>query len=108
MSGTRTCPPWVWPASVSATRVGHLRENIGLVHQQHDRIVGVDARQRPGQIVDAAEAAMAERMGELVAEAGQPERVAGLAAAARPRSPAPGCRRRQARARTPSMSYHQS
>ena len=78
-SGNAIWPPWVWPASVSATRAGTCGENIRLVHQQDHRIVGGDARQRAGQIVDAAEAAVAEPVGDLVAEPGQPEAAGRLA-----------------------------
>ena len=56
----------------------HLRENIRLVHQQDHRIVGGDARERAGQIVDAAEAAGAEPIRELVAEPGEPEAAAAI------------------------------
>ena len=57
----------------------HLRENVGLVRQQDDRIVAGDARQRAGQIVDAFEMAVADPMSELIAEAGEPEALAFLA-----------------------------
>ena len=59
---------------VRPTRVRHLREDVRLVRHQHDRraVLG-DAGKRTRQVVDAAETAVAERMGELVAEAGQPE-----------------------------------
>ena len=56
--------------------VGHARKNIRLVHEQEDGIVGSDLRQRTRQVVFAAEAAMAEEMRELIANAGEPEPLA--------------------------------
>ena len=41
-----------------------------------DRIVGRDLRERARQIVDAAKAAVSEPVGDLVAEAGEPEPLA--------------------------------
>ena len=63
----------MWPASVSATRVGYARKNVRLVHQKEDRIVGSDLRQRAGQVVDAAKAAVAEPIGELIADPSKPK-----------------------------------
>ena len=57
----------------------HFGENIGLVREQNDRIVGRHLGERAGQIVDAAKLAVAEPVGELVAEAGEPEAAAGFA-----------------------------
>ena len=53
--------------------VWHPRENIGFVREQdHRRIVG-DLRERACQIVDADEAAAAERKRDLVTKARQPK-----------------------------------
>jgi hypothetical protein len=48
-------------------------KDVRLMHQQHNGIVGADAGERPGKVVDTAEAAVAERMRELIANARQPE-----------------------------------
>ena len=61
---------------------GHAPRDVGLMrHQDHRRIVG-DLRQRRAEIVDAdalerPEAAR-RHIGQLVAETGQPERMAVL------------------------------
>ena len=81
--------------------VRHVRENVRLVHEQHDRIVGFDLAPASRQIVDAAEAAMPEPMGELIADARRARTAARRRRAAPRRFPAPGCARRRARARTP-------
>jgi hypothetical protein len=61
---------------VSAT-LRHLRENVRLVREQDHRIVGSDACQRAGQIVDAFKRARAKPISDLVAEASEPETAAG-------------------------------
>jgi hypothetical protein len=58
---------------VSATRPRHLRKNVGLVHQEHDRVIGVHPRERTRQIVDAAKPPPSDPMRELIADARQPE-----------------------------------
>ena len=58
----------------------NARKYVRLVGEKHDRLLAADPRQRPGKIVDAAEPAVAEGMGKLVAEAGQPEIAARAAA----------------------------
>jgi len=54
----------------------HARKNIGFVREQDDRVVGRELRQRPRQIVDAAEAVRAYAMGNLIADAGYPDALA--------------------------------
>ena len=53
--------------------IRNRRKNVRLVGQKQHRIVGSDLRKRARQIVDAAEAAVAEPVGELIAEPGQPK-----------------------------------
>src|SRR5690242_17328951 len=71
-----------WQADLAAMRVTgdrqrnalrHLRKNIGLVREQDDGIVTVDACKRTRQVVDAAEASRSQTVCKLVVEAGKPE-----------------------------------
>ena len=46
--------------------IRHLRENVGLMDEEHHRVIGRHLGERPGKIVDAAKIAMPQRMGKLV------------------------------------------
>jgi hypothetical protein len=54
----------------------HARKNIRFVREQNDRIVGRDLRERPRQIVNAAEAATADAISNLIADPGNPDPLA--------------------------------
>ena len=54
----------------------YSRKNIRLVREQDDRVIGLDLRQRAREIVDAAEAARSDAMGDLIADTGNPDPLA--------------------------------
>src|SRR6476646_6269135 len=54
----------------------HARKNVRLVREQDDRIVGCELLQRTRQVVDAAEAATADAVSDLIADARDPESLA--------------------------------
>ena len=80
----------------------HAPRDIRLVRHQDDRRVVGDFRKRRAEIVDADALERPEaprrHIGELIAEAGQPERVAVLGQPRRRRFRRPECRRLPARA----------
>jgi len=102
ISGKRIRPPCVWPANVKATRAGTCGKMSGSCANS-DQIVGGDLLKGPGQVVDAAEAA--DAVGNLIADAGDPE---SLALATKQHRVILQQRNAQSgkRLRTPPRSYH--
>jgi len=59
--------------------VRHTRKDVGLVHEQKDRIIGAHTRERTGQVVLTPELVARDAVGDLVAKSRQPEAVTFLA-----------------------------
>ncbi len=53
--------------------VGDAGENVRFVHHQNHRMAGIDLRERVRQVILAFELMVAQRMGQLIAHAGEPE-----------------------------------